>query len=26
MQDNEHDGVAAVVEKFIWEQAFALIA
>lgn len=24
--DNEHDGVAAVVEKFIWEQAFALIA
>lgn len=26
MEDNEHDGVAAVVEKFIWEQAFALIA
>ena len=25
-EDNEHDGVAAVVEKFIWEQAFALIA
>lgn len=24
-EDNEHDGVAAV-EKFIWEQAFALIA
>lgn len=25
-EDNEHDGVADVVEKFVWEQSFALTA
>ena len=25
-EDNEHDGVATVVEKFIWEEDFALTA